>query len=194
MRQESSRRFARLALPRRDDRRTTRPTTMIRALARRALACHLALHARHPLHSRCSVNGSVSATRAYGASSSLDSTLSPTTASGTGAGAASGSARRPRAAGGRSAPSSGGGAAFVSAHFEVQNSDLVSYLRRRSLSHTENETHYIVRLCPFCHAQKDATDHFKLYILKHRGVFHCHRCQAQGAHFIYCCETHAHKI
>ena len=74
----------------------------------------------------------------------------------------------------------GGGGTFVSAHFEVPNFDIITYLKRRHLSYTENEAHFIVRLCPFCHPQRDSTDHFKLYILKSRGVFHCHRCQAQG--------------
>jgi hypothetical protein len=71
-------------------------------------------------------------------------------------------------------------AAFVSSHFEVQNSDLMAYLRRRGLTFSENESHYVVKICPFCHPHKDASDHFKLYVLKNRGVFHCHRCSAKG--------------
>jgi hypothetical protein len=84
--------------------------------------------------------------------------------------------------GGNGASGSSSGGTFVSAHFEVPNFDIITYLKRRHLSYTENEAHFIVRLCPFCHPQRDSTDHFKLYILKSRGVFHCHRCQAQGIH------------
>jgi hypothetical protein len=69
---------------------------------------------------------------------------------------------------------------FVSSFFELPNSDIISYLRRRHFTYTENESHFIIKMCPFCHPQKDSTDQFKLYIKKNQGVFHCHRCSSSG--------------
>ncbi len=73
---------------------------------------------------------------------------------------------------------------FVSAWFKIDESDIVSYLERKGLTHRLNANEVVVKNCPFCHDHKDKPDNmWKLYISRNTGAYMCQRCGKSGSWF-----------
>ncbi|CAH0476726.1 unnamed protein product [Peronospora belbahrii] len=62
--------------------------------------------------------------------------------------------------------------------------DVANFLRRKSFTMRETDSHFVVRDCPFCHATYGKADNlFKMYVHKTQGMYKCHRCGSAGSWF-----------
>lgn len=73
---------------------------------------------------------------------------------------------------------------FVSSHYKIDDSDIRSYLDRKSMQYRLNSNEVIVKFCNFCPDHKDKQDNlWKLYISRETGAWLCHRCGKSGSWF-----------
>ncbi|KAF0852663.1 mitochondrial Twinkle helicase [Andalucia godoyi] len=70
---------------------------------------------------------------------------------------------------------------FSSNAVHVPSHEIEDLLRDNGLDFRASDDHFIVRLCPFCHPIKDvASNMYKLYVHRTKGLYCCHRCRARG--------------
>ncbi len=74
---------------------------------------------------------------------------------------------------------------FVSAHYQVDETDITSYLQRKGcVTRPAGPERLVVKECLFCHPTNGKPDNqWKLYIRRQDGAFYCHRCGASGSWF-----------
>jgi twinkle protein len=66
--------------------------------------------------------------------------------------------------------------------------NIESYLEQQEFEYKTNESHCMLRVCPFClrPTNNDPTNLYKLYIEKETGIFFCHRCGKSGSWQTFC--------